>query len=170
MSDIHDKKDNRNISISNVGVTDYYVPFIFTNSGEEYITISGITCGVSLNSETKGAHLSRINMVINEKIVNKKLCIDDLKEVTDLIAKEVGVNNANLTMKFKIAFDYTTPKSNLKSNLFSDIEIFLKSLDGKIVEESIEISANAAMLCPNSKAKSKYGAHSQKCILPSWQY
>ena len=165
MSDIHDKKDLRKIAIKNVGICDYYTPFIFVNNGNEYITTTEIKSGVMLDSETKGAHLSRINMVINRELTNKKLTIDNIKELTKKIAKEVGVDNANLELKFKIAFVWKTPKSNELTNLYSDIKLYIRAIGNKITEEEITIGANAAMLCPNSKAKSKYGAHSQKCII-----
>ena len=165
MSDIHDKKDLRKIAIKNVGICDYYAPFILINKNEEYITIAKIKSGVSLEAETKGAHLSRINMVLNNELVNKKLSIDNIEKIVGKIAKEVGVNNANLEMNFKIAFDFKTPKSELKTNMYSNIKIYIKIVNNKIDEEHITISANAAMLCPNSKAKSSRGAHSQKCII-----
>lgn len=165
MSDIHDKKDLRKIAINNVGICDYYVPFIFLNGNEEYITIAEIKSGVSLGAEAKGAHLSRINMVINQKLTNEKLDINSIKEMVKIIAKEVGVDNANLEMKFKIAFNFFTPKSELPTTLYSNIQIYVKVENNKVTDEHITISANAAMLCPNSRAKAKYGAHSQKCII-----
>ena len=165
MSDVHDEKDLRKTAIKNVGICDYYAPFILVNAGVEYITMSKIKAGVSLESDIKGAHLSRINMVLNDELVNKKLDITGIKNIVKIIANQVGVNNANLEMQFKISFKYKTPKSNLYTNMYSNIKIYLNVVDNKVIEEQIKISANAAMLCPNSKAKSKYGAHSQKCII-----
>lgn len=165
MSEIHDKKDLRNIAIKNIGICDYYVPFTFVNGEEEYITICEIKAGVSLDSETKGAHLSRINMILNKELVNKKLDISKIRKMIKTIAEEVGVNNANLEMNFKICFNFKTPKSNLNTTLFSNVKIYVEASDDEIIKEFITIGANAAMLCPNSKAKSRYGAHSQKCII-----
>ena len=170
MSNVHDEKDKRNISIKNVGICNYYAPFIFVNDGEEYITTSKIKAGVSVPADSKGAHLSRINMVINEKIVNKKLSIDDIKGVTKILAKEVGVDNANLELNFIIGLNYKTPKSDSNTNLTSNITIYIRVNNNKIENESITVTANAAMLCPNSKAKSRYGAHSQKCNIKTKLY
>lgn len=63
MGEVHDKKDFRKIAIKD----------------EEYITNAKIKSGVSLEEETKGAHLSRINMILSKEVVNKKLDIDDIK-------------------------------------------------------------------------------------------
>lgn len=165
MSNVHDKKDLREIAIKNVGICDYFAPFVLVNKGTEYITNAEVKSGVSLEAETKGAHLSRINMVLNDELVNKKLTIDDIGKITKVIAQETGVNNANLELKFRIGFNFKTPKSDLSTNMYSNIELFFKVENNKVSEEYVKISANAAMLCPNSKAKSEYGAHSQKCII-----
>ena len=68
-------------------------------------------------------------------------------------------------MNFRITFNFKTPKSELNTNMYSNIKLYVRTLDNEIINEYITISANAAMLCPNSKTKSKYGAHSQKCII-----
>ena len=170
MSDIHDTKDLRKIAIKNVGICDYYLPFILVNNKEEFITTAKIKSGVSLSSNTKGAHLSRINMVLNEELMNKKLDIREIQEIVKKIAQEVGVNNANIEIDFKISFPWTTPKSDLNTNLYSNIKLYIRVEEDKVVDEYLKISANAAMLCPNSKAKSQYGAHSQKCILNATIY
>ena len=170
MSDIHDKKDLRKIAIKNVGICDYYAPFILKNMGEEYITTAEIKSGISLEAYTKGAHLSRINMVLNEELVNKALSISDIEKIVKKISKEVEADNANLEMNFKIAFNFKTPKSELNTNMYSDIKLYIRSEKDKISEEYITVCANAAMLCPNSKAKSRYGAHSQKCIMKATLY
>ena len=38
MSNVHDKKDLREIAIKNVGICDYFAPFVLVNKGTEYIT------------------------------------------------------------------------------------------------------------------------------------
>ena len=145
MSDIHDTKDLRKIAIKNVGICDYFAPFTFVNNNEKYITMSNLKAGVSLTENKKGAHLSRINMIINNEIVNKNLTINDIKNITKIMAKEVGVNNANLEMSFKVGFNFQTPKSNLPTNLYSNLKIYIKVINNQIVDEYLTISANVAM-------------------------
>lgn len=165
MSEIHDSLDDRNIKISNVGICDYKIPFIFINGKSNYITIANIKSSVSLSEKTKGAHLSRIIETIDENFINKKLTINHLKSIVKKISENVGVDNANLEVEFIMTFMEITPKSEKNTYVNSKIKIYFKVDNSKILSEYISMSAMGAMLCPNSKAKSKYGAHSQKCDL-----
>ena len=170
MSDIHDSKDIRNIKISNVGICDYKVPFTLKNKKEKYITVATIKSGVSLDSETKGAHLSRIVTVIDKELTNKELTLADISKVCKKLSDEVGVDNANIRLNFEIIFNVMTPKSNNLTNLYAKIELYYICVKKSITDSYIKITANGAMLCPNSKAKSRYGAHSQKCDISATLY
>lgn len=163
MGEIHDTIDNRNISINNVGITDYVVSFTFKDGRKKYHTIANIKSGVSVDKNTKGAHLSRINMTIDELISNKELNISDLINVAKELSKNVGVNNANIKACFTIVFQVKTPQTLLTTNMHSNIELYVNVKDNKVVDNYISLSGNVGMLCPNSKSKSRYGAHSQKC-------
>ena len=163
MGEILDIIDDRNISISNVGIVDYIVPFTFKDGTKKYHTVATIKSGVSVDKNTKGAHLSRINMTIDELISNKELNVSDIINVTKELSKNVGVNNANLKLDFTIVFQMETPKTLLLTNMHSNIELFVNVKNNKIVDNYVCLSGNVGMLCPNSKSKSRYGAHSQKC-------
>ncbi len=163
MSEIHDTVDKRNICIDNIGISNYKIPFTLVNEKKEYITIAEVTSGVKLNAETKGAHLSRIITTIDSTLANKKLTILDLQKSVFDLEKEIGLDNANIMLDFTIIFQAKTPISNYVTNLNSKITLFFESKNGIILNEYMKIRGNGAMLCPNSKAKSKYGAHSQKC-------
>lgn len=163
MSNIHDMIDKRNIYVDNIGVSNYKIPFILVNKNKEYITIAEVTSGVGLAAETKGAHLSRIITTIDSKLAHRKLTISDVRSVVLDLEKEIGLNNANIMLDFTIIIQKHTPVSNCITNLNSKITLFFESKNGMVSKEYIKIGTNGAMLCPNSKAKSKYGAHSQKC-------
>ena len=170
MSDIHDTKDLRNIKINNVGICDYKVSFTLKNKKEKYITIATVKSGVSLDKDTKGAHLSRIVQVIDKEMTNKELTLTDISKVCKKLSSEVGVDNANISLVFETVFNVMTPKSNNLTNLFAKIELYYRCEKNNITDSHIKITANGAMLCPNSKAKSRYGAHSQKCDISATLY
>lgn len=168
MSYIHDMVDKRNIEIDNVGICKYRLPMIF-ESKNKYNVISEIEAGVSLKSDIKGAHLSRIIKVLDEMIANKVITIYSLNYVLEELVKQLELDNANISLSFGIVYPKITPVSKRITYLNSDIVLSGK-LDNCKLEKSISLTAQGAMLCPNSKSISKYGAHSQKCNLRTTLY
>ena len=160
---IHDTKDDRNIEIDKVGVTKYKLPIIF-NSGDKYSSVANIESFISLDPTVKGAHLSRIVEVLDEKVANNEITLENFKNILFELRDRLENNNASLKMNFDIVTPSITPITNRITYLNSNIE-----LNGKIVRDklsqSISLTSNGAMLCPNSKNISDYGAHSQKCNL-----
>ena len=133
MSDIHDTKDLRNIKINNVGICDYKVSFTLKNKKEKYNTITTIKSGVSLDKDTKGAHLSRIVQVIDKEMTNKELTLTDISKVCKKLSSEVGVDNANINLVFEIIFNVLDTFS-----LFSlSIETAKPNIHEKIINGSI---------------------------------
>lgn len=163
MSSIHDMVDERNIEIANVGICKYMIPMIFESSNK-YSVLCEIESGVSLKSDIKGAHLSRIINVLDEMIANKIITLQNINDVLNELAKQLELNNANISLSFGIVYPKLTPVSKKTTYLNSNIVISGK-LDNCQLEKSISLTAQGAMLCPNSKSISKYGAHSQKCNL-----
>lgn len=168
MSYIHDMVDERNIEIDNVGICNYKLPMTF-QSKNKYNVISEIVAGVSLKSNVKGAHLSRIINVLDELVADKIITIHSLNYILDELTKRLELNNANISLQFGIVYSRTTPVSNRITYLNSDIVLNGK-IDNYNLEKSISMTAQGAMLCPNSKAISRYGAHSQKCNLKATLY
>lgn len=168
MSHIHDMFDERNIEIDNVGICKYKLPIVFEGKNK-YSVVSDIIAGVSLGSNIKGAHLSRIIEVLDEMVANKIISINNLNYVLEELVKRLELNNANLSLSFGIVYPKTTPVSNRITYLNSNI-ILSGKIDNCVLEKNISFTAQGAMLCPNSKAISKYGAHSQKCNLKATLY
>ena len=168
MSYIHDMADERNIEIDNVGICKYKLPMTF-QSKNNYSVVSEIVAGVSLGADVKGAHLSRIVEVLDEMVANRVISINSLNMVLEELVRRLELNNANLSLSFDIVYPKITPVSNRITYLNSDI-ILEGKLNNCIIEKNISLTAKGAMLCPNSKSISKYGAHSQKCNLKATLY
>lgn len=168
MSNIHDLRDERNIEIDNVGICDYKLPITFKSIGE-YGSTAEIESGVSLKSNIKGAHLSRIVEVLDEYVANKVITIEYLDEILIELMKRLETDNANLSLSFDIVVPKITPISNRITYLNSSV-ILNGKINNYVIDKNISLTATGAMLCPNSKAKSNYGAHSQKCQLKSTLY
>lgn len=168
MGYIHDMIDKRNIEIDNIGICKYKLPIMFESSNR-YNVISEIAAGVSLKSNMKGAHLSRIINVLDEMVANKVISIYSLNCVLEELVKQLELDNAYISLFFEIVYPKITPVSKRITYLNSNI-ILSGKLENYKLEKSISLTAQGAMLCPNSKAISKYGAHSQKCNLKTTLY
>jgi len=163
MGNIHNQKDDRNIEIERVGISNYKLPIIF-KSKKVYSSIANIKSYVSLDKSVKGAHLSRIIEVLDEMVANKEITLKNFKEVLFMLRDRLENDNAFLKMNFDIVSTNYTPITKRITYLNSSIE-----LNGQVIydtlSQSISLTSNGAMLCPNSKNISEYGAHSQKCNL-----
>ena len=162
--DIHKNKDLRNIEVNNIGICDYKLPIIFKNKSNIFPTIATITSTVVLDRNLKGAHLSRISEVINDSLINKNISLGDINDITKEVAERSETKGANLILSFDLINKRLTPVSKKDSYLSSKItiisDIFDKSVSNKLIVETV-----GTMLCPCSKAISKYGAHNQICNL-----
>lgn len=168
MGNIHNAIDNRNITIDNVGIVKYKLPITF-KSKKDYSAIAEIQSGVSLSSDIKGAHLSRIIEVLDEKVANRIITIDNFIEVLKELSYRLELNNANIEMNFSVVVPVVTPISKRITYLSSDVTLF-GAIKGSSIKKSVSLTATGAMLCPNSKAISNTGAHSQKCNLKATLY
>lgn len=168
MGYIHDMIDERNIEIENVGINKYKLPISF-KSKNQYNVVSDVSAGVSLKGNIKGAHLSRIVEVLDEMVANKVITINNLNDILFELSNRLELNNANVSMAFDIVYPKMTPVSNRITYLNSRV-ILNGEINNYVLEKNISLTANGAMLCPNSKAISKYGAHSQKCNLKATLY
>lgn len=168
MSNIHDEYDVRNIEIDNVGICNYKLPITF-NSRETYGCIADLVSGVSLKSNIKGAHLSRIIEVLDELVANQLITIEYLNVILNELMCRLETDNANLSMKFNVVIPEISPITKRETYLNSEI-ILSGEINNNEINKNISLTATGAMLCPNSKAKSAYGAHSQKCLLKSTLY
>ena len=164
MGKIHDQKDERNIKIENIGICGYKLPIKF-RSQKEYSTIGEVESGVSLNENTKAAHLSRIIEVI-DTFSDSVITIDSFDCILRELSDKLESDNANLKLAFDLVVPSKTPISEKTTHLNSKIVLGGRILNDNI-EKSISMTSHGAMLCPNSKSISKYGAHSQKCKLIS---
>ena len=163
MEDIHNIKDTRNIRIDYIGINEVKIPISFV-SKETYNTVATVDAGVSLSEEEKGAHLSRIVEVLNDEIADKEFTIKDLDKLLENLSEKVESDDVLVNIKFPAMINSTSPVTNKKT--YIDTLINLKAFkESNNKNKELEVSMHGAMCCPSSKSISKYGAHSQRCLL-----
>ncbi len=164
MGFIHNEIDNRNIAIKNIGICKYKIPIIFKNKNIEEKIISEFKVSVSLDDKTKGAHLSRIIYSLDKDFSNQEISLNNLEEKMNNLQNRIESKNSNLEMKFTLIFNTLSPITKEKTYLNSDVTIVYEK-NAENIKKKMAITSVGAMLCPNSKKISDYGAHSQKCIM-----
>ena len=164
MKDIHSESDARNIKIDYIGIDELRMPVVFASDNRIYNSIATINSGVSLEKNQKGAHLSRIVEVFNEKLDDGLLTISKLDDVLDELSKRVESDDVFLDIKMPLLMTSVSPVSKKLSYVDTLVELSSCKCNNEI-EKKLGVSLNGAMCCPNSKAISNYGAHSQRCLL-----
>ena len=162
LKDLQGESDNRNISISNVGICDYKLPISLIIGENVYNSICTISSSVSLNETCRGAHLSRIIEVLNDNLYNQVISLEDFNRILDQTIIRSETVGATLGFNFDIILKRLSPISKKESFVTANISINNSQIDQKH-EKSISISILGTTLCPCSKEISNYGAHNQKC-------
>jgi len=164
LKDVQGQYDDRNITLDEIGICDYKLPFVFVTKTNSYNTVGTIRSTVKLCKNQKGAHLSRIIETLNKKIYCNNLNFSDFEDTLSCILKSSEVNSGNLGVEFDIIISDITPVSHKKS--FSDIHIKIYNKKSEqTTDRFLEISLVGTTLCPCSKEISLYGAHNQRCKL-----
>ena len=162
LKDLQNEKDNRNISISNIGICDYKLPISLVIGDNIYHSICTISSNVALDETCRGAHLSRIISVLNDSLYAKTVCLGDFNKILDETMKRSETIGATLKISFDIILKRLSPVSKKESFTTANIQINnLKLADTS--EKSLSITLFGTTLCPCSKEISEYGAHNQKC-------
>lgn len=162
--DIHKNSDLRNIEVNCVGICDYKLPISFKDGKNKFNTVATISSNVVLDKNLKGAHLSRISEVINKNLIDIDFELKNINKITEEIVNKSETIGANLDISFELINKRKTPVSNKDSYLCSKIVVGSKILN-KNCNNKLMIETVGTMLCPCSKAISKYGAHNQICNL-----
>ncbi len=162
LKDLQNEKDNRHISISNIGICDYKLPISLIIGENVYHSICTIASNVMLDEKARGAHLSRIITVLNEYLYGKTIELKDFNYIVEETIRLSGTNGASLKISFDIILQRFAPISKKASYITVNLQINNARLSEN-TDKSISISMLGTSLCPCSKEISKYGAHNQKC-------
>jgi len=162
LKDLQNEKDNRSISISNIGICDYKLPITLMINDDIYNSICNISSNVMLDETHRGAHLSRIIEVLNENLYNKVIDLKDFNKILNETIMRSETIGAKLNFDFDIILKRLSPISKKASFITANLKINdYKTQESE--EKSLSISIYGTTLCPCSKEISEYGAHNQKC-------
>jgi GTP cyclohydrolase IB len=160
LEDVQNHKDQRGISIDQVGVSELRYPITVMDplKGLQTVTAS-IKMSVGLPHNFKGTHMSRFIEVLNRhqgEVTMKTLpnILQDLKTTLD-------ADSARIEVDFPYFIERKAPLSGAKALM--DYECtFIGDVNCNNDDFILGVRVPVSSLCPCSKAISDYGAHNQR--------
>ena len=99
-------------------------------------------------------------------LANKILKLEDFSTIIKALADRIEKKDIELTVSFPTLIETKSPITNKISYIDSEVEVKVM-LKNNTIYKDVSLKMNGAMCCPSSKKISKYGAHSQRCLLKS---
>ena len=159
MIDVQKQRDDRNISLNQVGIKDFSMPIeLRLKDGGWRPTAVKIGLFVDLDASQKGTHMSRFVEVMQE---HTRMDLDQMKSILTEIRDRLEAKNSFIRMRFPYFVEKESPVSQKKSWLNVEVEYFA-SLKGDEFEFEMKVTTPVTTLCPCSKEISEYSAHNQR--------
>lgn len=164
MNDIQKLNDSRGLSLEKVGIKGIKIPLLFfSKSSISQQALATVDFFTDLVSTSKGTHMSRFVEILHN-ISDKYFDLATLKK----IVKEAKKALESKKVYIKIAFSYSVRKESpvSKKKSFNIYKCFLTGeLDNGLYKNYLELEIPVMLLCPCSKAISKYSAHNQRATV-----
>lgn len=163
--DVQNYEDARGIALQQVGVKNVEMPIaILQKNGHTQPVAANITLSVDLPKESKGTHLSRFVIQLNESIENKAFCYN-LKSFLADTQERLQASASHIKMDFRYFVDKPSPISNYSAPMAFGCSFEARLLGKEDYGFVLGIEVPIATLCPCSKAISDYGAHNQRALI-----
>lgn len=164
LRDVQNLIDKRGIEIQKVGIKNVDVPLIIQRKGLENQVVSArAKISASLDSTSKGTHMSRFMEILNDWREKELLGVDIKGCLEDIISK-LDAKASEVKFSFKYFVEKTAPVSKQKSLMAYDCS-FEGMLDEKDYKFFLGVKVPVTTLCPCSKEISRYSAHNQRAII-----
>ncbi len=162
LKDVQKSRPKRNLRIQRVGITSVPYPIVVKDrvNGSQP-TIGIITMSVDLPKHYKGTHMSRFIEVLNEH--SNQININKISAILEKLRKKFQAESAHLEVTFPYFITKKAPESEAEGLMEYECKL-IGSIDKK-QDFIVEVKVPVTTLCPCSKAISKKGAHSQRCIV-----
>lgn len=160
MIDMQNQKDDREIDIDQVGVSDLRYPIVVLDQkAEKQSTVASIAMSVNLPHYFKGTHMSRFLEVLNAH--RGEVTMRTLPTVLHELKSRLEAESARIEVTFPYFLERAAPVSGATGLM--DYECwFHGESNGGADDFLLGVRVPVTSLCPCSKAISDYGAHNQR--------
>jgi GTP cyclohydrolase IB len=165
--DVQAARDHRQLAIERVGIKGLRYPLPFADGGSPaQSTIATCNVYVTLPEDQKGAHMSRLVELLEERAAAsaEPLTIGGLREFAEQLVARLHAPGGRIEIAFPYFIRKTAPVSGVASLLDFDVQLTAE-LAGGAFTSTVAISAPVTSLCPCSKEISAYGAHNQRSLV-----
>lgn len=161
MIDIQNQIDTRNLPLDLVGITNFILPLKirFGKTPPQTVTAK-INLYTNLSETAKGTHLSRLVELLTISLENE-LDLEKIKKIIKQAAQKLETSIAQIEFEFMYFLKKSSPVSKREHVLGYQIKL-VSNYNTGVFTSFFNITIPVMLLCPCSKAISKYNAHNQK--------
>lgn len=160
MIDIQNETDIRDVYIKDVGIKDFSLPIMVPTKKDCIHTTAKVSLSVSLDSQKRGVHMSRLVEVLSEW--DGYLDFKKLEMLLATTQDKLETKNSNISICFLYFRKKFAPISKKSSYISYECILNMKNIDDYF---TLTVKVPVSSVCPCSKAISKYGAHNQRGVL-----
>jgi GTP cyclohydrolase IB len=158
-NDIQGSRDNRNITIDQVGISGLRCPVTFTDGHLRQAGIAEIEITVELQADRRGTHMSRMVEIAHQHLA--ELDPRNLPIALKTAAHHLDASAVTIAATLPISTEVEAPVTRRIAYQVHDLAV-----TGTLTEDTVlittSVTTDITSLCPCSKAISDYGAHNQR--------
>lgn len=160
MRDVQGSRDERNIAIDNVGVSDLRYPItVLDRDHEVQHTVATLSLSVGLPHHFKGTHMSRFIELLNAH--RGEITMRTLPDLLHDMKNRLEAESARIEVSFPYFLERSAPATGVSALM--DYECaFIGESNGSADDFLLRVVVPVKSLCPCSKEISDYGAHNQR--------
>lgn len=161
MKDTQSERDNREIDIDYVGVSDLRYPIIVLDKAHErQHTVANVSMSVGLPSRFKGTHMSRFIEILNEH--KGEVTLRTMPAMLERLRTRLDAETARVEVRFPYFLERAAPVSGAKAWMDYECWFLAESSAARPDDFTLGVRVPVTSLCPCSKSISDYGAHNQR--------
>lgn len=164
MKDIQNSIDTRRVPIQKVGIRGLRYPIVVLDrANKSQHTVARINMYVDLPHHFKGTHMSRFIEIMNK--CHGAISFAKIENILEQMINVFQCQTSHIEIRFPYFIEKTAPVSGSKALMNYEcafIAEMITSKKKKKLDLVLEVSVPVTMVCPCSKAISKYGAHNQR--------
>ncbi len=161
MIDIQNQRDDRNISIDNVGIKNLRYPVTVRDRRDGFQhTVATINMYVDLPHRIRGTHMSRFVEILHS--LSPEVSLRTFSKTLEKMKEHLNAASAHVEMTFPYFIEKKAPVSRSPGLMDYTCRIIGSSDSNGKVDLISEVIVPISSVCPCSKEISDVGAHNQR--------